>query len=82
MSQIELINRSDVCVDFYYRYQNEGNLRDTIPMTDYQLTPVNILIELFNLHNQKVPTELSSKIANIGISCLCESRRLIFLQDL
>ncbi|XP_012214560.1 cationic amino acid transporter 3 isoform X2 [Linepithema humile] len=53
------------------RYQNEGNLRDAIPMIDYQLTPINILRELFNLHNQKVPTELSSKIANIGISCLC-----------
>lgn len=59
-----------ICV-LILRYQKEENVRDTMPMINYQLTLVNMLKELFNLHNQKVPTELSSRIANIGISCLC-----------
>lgn len=41
-------------------------------MSDYQFTSVNIFKELFNLHNQKEPTELSNRIANIGIALLCK----------
>ncbi|XP_020300617.1 high affinity cationic amino acid transporter 1 [Pseudomyrmex gracilis] len=51
------------------RYQNE-DATATIPI-NYQFTPVNMFKELFNLHNQKEPTELSSRIANISIGLLC-----------
>lgn len=58
-----------------YRYQKDANSSNApaIPlMSDYQFTSINIFKELFNLHNQKEPTELSNRIANIGIALLCE----------
>lgn len=59
----------------FYRYQkdeNSSNAPAISLMSDYQFTSVNIFKELFNLHNQKEPTELSNRIANIGIALLCE----------
>lgn len=59
----------------YCRYQKESSSNDTPvipPTTDYQFTSVNIFKELFNLHNRKEPTDLSSRIANAGVVLLCE----------
>lgn len=62
-----------ICV-LILRYQKDTNSSDTSAtplMSDYQFTPINIFKQLFNLHNQKEPTELSNKIANIGTVLLC-----------
>ncbi|XP_011633327.1 cationic amino acid transporter 3 [Pogonomyrmex barbatus] len=62
-----------ICV-LILRYQKEENSSDTptvLPANDYEFTPVNIFKELFNLQNQKEPTELSTRIANIGTVLLC-----------
>lgn len=60
----------------FRRYQKEENSykahADSLPMSSHQLTLVNLFKELFNLHNQKVPTELTSRIANLSIALLCE----------
>ncbi|XP_025264770.1 cationic amino acid transporter 3 [Camponotus floridanus] len=55
-----------------YRKDTNSSNASAIPlMSEYQFTSINIFKELFNLHNQKEPTELSNKIANIGIALLC-----------
>ncbi|XP_011692155.1 PREDICTED: cationic amino acid transporter 3 isoform X2 [Wasmannia auropunctata] len=61
-----------ICV-LILRYQKEENSSSisAIPTSNYQFTLGNIFKELFNLQNQKEPTELSSKIANVGIALLC-----------
>ncbi|XP_014474610.1 PREDICTED: cationic amino acid transporter 3 isoform X2 [Dinoponera quadriceps] len=58
-----------ICV-LVLRYQKEKNSA-ALSTSNYQLTLVDLFKELFNLHNQKVPTELSNKIANISIALLC-----------
>ncbi|CAL1687717.1 unnamed protein product [Lasius platythorax] len=55
----------------YQKDENSSNAPAISLMSDYQFTSVNIFKELFNLHNQKEPTELSNRIANIGIALLC-----------
>ncbi|XP_031840564.1 cationic amino acid transporter slimfast [Nomia melanderi] len=40
-------------------------------MNSYELTPINILKQVFNLYNQKEATEISSKVAKYGIVLLC-----------
>lgn len=60
---------------FIYRYQKEessSNASTTLPTCNYQFTSVNVFEELFNLHNRKEPTDLSNRIANVGIVLLCE----------
>ncbi|XP_018366564.1 PREDICTED: high affinity cationic amino acid transporter 1 [Trachymyrmex cornetzi] len=62
-----------ICV-LILRYQKEenSNVSVILPTSNYiQLTPINIFKELFNLQNRKEPTELSNKIANVGIAFLC-----------
>ncbi|XP_018310158.1 cationic amino acid transporter 3 [Mycetomoellerius zeteki] len=61
-----------ICV-LILRYQKgeNSNVSVILPTSNYQLTPVNIFRELFNLQNRKEPTELSNKIANVGIAFLC-----------
>ncbi|KAL6436220.1 hypothetical protein ACFW04_004657 [Cataglyphis niger] len=62
-----------ICV-LILRYQKDVNSSNTSAISlknDYQFTSINIFKELFNLHNQKEPTELSNRIANIGIALLC-----------
>jgi len=70
---------SAISADVYYRYQKEGQ-SNVAPaassITHYQFTPIGLLRESFNLHNQKEPTELSSRIANIGIALFCRSMRI------
>lgn len=41
-------------------------------MCNYQFTSAKVFEELFNLHNRKEPTDLSNRIANVGIVLLCE----------
>ncbi|XP_018354563.1 PREDICTED: cationic amino acid transporter 3 [Trachymyrmex septentrionalis] len=55
----------------YQKEENSSNVSVILPTSNYQLTPVNIFKELFNLQNRKEPTELSNKIANVGIAFLC-----------
>ncbi|KYM76403.1 High affinity cationic amino acid transporter 1 [Atta colombica] len=55
----------------YQKEENSSNVSVILPTSNYQLTPVNIFKELFNLQNRKEPTELSNKIANIGSIVIC-----------
>ncbi|XP_012061678.1 PREDICTED: high affinity cationic amino acid transporter 1 [Atta cephalotes] len=55
----------------YQKEENSSNVSVILPTSNYQLTPVNIFKELFNLQNRKEPTELSNKIANVGIAFFC-----------
>ncbi|XP_032687216.1 cationic amino acid transporter 3 isoform X2 [Odontomachus brunneus] len=55
----------------YQKGENSCNAHAAPPKSNYQLTPVNLFKELFNLHNQKEPTQLSNKIASISIVLLC-----------
>ncbi|XP_018405196.1 PREDICTED: cationic amino acid transporter 3 isoform X2 [Cyphomyrmex costatus] len=55
----------------YQKEENSSNISVILPTSNYQLTPVNIFKELFNLQNRKEPTELSNKIANISIAFFC-----------
>ncbi|XP_072751687.1 cationic amino acid transporter 3 isoform X1 [Anoplolepis gracilipes] len=61
-----------ICV-LILRYQKDTNSDSApaIPLMSSDYQSVNIFKELFNLHNQKEPTELSNRIANIGIALLC-----------
>lgn len=57
------------------RYQDKectsNNHTLTTSMSSYKLSPINILKQIFNLHNQKVTSEASSKVASYGIATLC-----------
>ncbi|XP_053970804.1 cationic amino acid transporter 3 [Hylaeus volcanicus] len=56
------------------RYQGKdcvSNNHSMTTMNNYAFTPVNILKQMFNLHNQKEITEISTKVANYGIAMLC-----------
>ncbi|XP_076622997.1 cationic amino acid transporter slimfast isoform X1 [Colletes latitarsis] len=56
------------------RYQGKecaSNNHSMTTMNNYELTPVNVLKQMFNLHNQKEITEISTKIAKYGIAILC-----------
>ncbi|XP_054013626.1 cationic amino acid transporter 3 [Hylaeus anthracinus] len=56
------------------RYQGKdcvSNNHSMTTMNSYAFTPVNILKQMFNLHNQKEITEISTKVANYGIAMLC-----------
>ncbi|XP_011168680.1 cationic amino acid transporter 3 isoform X2 [Solenopsis invicta] len=63
-----------ICV-LILRYQKEENsssdVSTILPTNNYQFTLVNIFKDIFNLHNRKEPTKLSSRIANVGIVLLC-----------
>ncbi|EZA62579.1 hypothetical protein DMN91_005514 [Ooceraea biroi] len=62
-----------ICV-LILRYQKEehcGIATAVSSISHYQFTPISAFKESFNLHNQKEPTELSSRIANIGIAVFC-----------
>ncbi|KZC04782.1 PREDICTED: cationic amino acid transporter 3 [Dufourea novaeangliae] len=56
------------------RYQGKdctSNNNHLATMNGYELTPIHILKQIFNLHNQKEITETSTKVAKYGIAMLC-----------
>ncbi|EFN79321.1 Cationic amino acid transporter 3 [Harpegnathos saltator] len=56
----------------YQKEENSCNAHTAPTLSNCQFVSVNLFRELFNLHNQKEPTELTSKIANISIALFCE----------
>ena len=61
------------------RYQGKeytSNTHSVTAMNSYEPTPVNILKQIFNLHNQKEINEISDKVAKYGVLILCESSRV------
>lgn len=57
------------------RYQGKeytSNVQPVTTMDSFDLTPVRVLKQIFNLHNQKEITEISNKIAKYGIIMLCK----------
>ncbi|XP_025159705.1 cationic amino acid transporter 3 isoform X2 [Harpegnathos saltator] len=55
----------------YQKEENSCNAHTAPTLSNCQFVSVNLFRELFNLHNQKEPTELTSKIANISIALFC-----------
>lgn len=56
------------------RYQKEecvSNVNPVPTVNSYELVPLDVLKQIFNLHNEKETTEISTKVAQYGISILC-----------
>ena len=56
------------------RYQGKeytSNTNSVTAMNSYKPTPVNVLKQIFNLHNQKEINEISDKVAKYGVLMLC-----------
>ena len=56
------------------RYQGKeytSNIHSVTAMNSYEPTPVNVLKQIFNLHNQKEINEISDKVAKYGVLILC-----------
>ena len=56
------------------RYQGKeytSNIHSVTEMNSYEPTPVNVLKQIFNLHNQKEINEISDKVAKYGVLILC-----------